>query len=240
MKRIRGLARGISRVIAVSTAIWSIGLLSRAVENACALAGQGVAEGTETGFAHGTGAINGVGDIARFCADVLVMPSMLAVCGLAAVALGSIFVIVRSRTDRAGATFAALAIYGGLALSRAEFAWVLDGSSHTLLGMVARIGLALGGCALAWRWIEDIALAASLEISDDPHAIDARTDLEAARLAKRGPSTTDNASRRLQSALKAEAPLTGGNEPGLHGRGSPIPRVLPDQDRPVGGADGTV
>jgi len=233
MQRLRGLSRGIARVIAVATAVWCFGLLARSVETSCVLAGHGVVDGAETSLTAGAAVITGVRDIARFTADALSVPSVLSVAALAAVSLGSILVIVRSRSDKAGATFAALAIYGALALSRTEIAAILDHSGHSAWHLAARLGLALGSIALAWRWIEDVALAGSLAPNDDPHAVDARTDIEASRVARSGPSTTDAASRRLRDALRSETTVSGG-EPGLSGRGSPIPRVMPDQDSPIG------
>lgn len=233
MQRLRGLSRGISRVIATATAVWCFGLLARAVETSCVLAGHGVVDGEDASLTAGAAVITGVRDVARFAGDTLAIPSVLAIAALAAVALGSILVIVRSRTDKAGATFAALAIYGALALSKTEIASILEHGGDTAWHLAARLGLALGSIALAWRWIEDVALAASLAPDDDPHAVDARTDIEASRVARQGPSTTDAASRRLRDALKSETSISGA-EPGLSGRGSPIPRVLPDQDAPVG------
>ena len=44
------------------------------------------------------------------------------------------------------------------------------------------------------------------------------------------------ASRRLRDALVGETKRQ--TTVGLHGHGSPIPRVLPDQDAPVGSAHG--
>jgi len=233
MKRLRGLSRGISRVIAVATAVWCFGLLARAVETSCVLAGHGVVDGADASLTAGAAVISGVRDVARFTGDALSVPAVLAIAGLAAVSLGSLMVILRSRSDKAGATFAALAVYGALALSRTEISSILDHSGHSAWHLAARLGLALGSIALAWRWIEDVALAASLAPDDDPHAVDARTEVEASRLARQGPSTMDASSRRLRDALKTQSPLASG-EAGLSGRGSPIPRVMPEEDAPVG------
>ena len=233
MQRVRGLSRGISRVIAVATAVWCFGLLARAVESSCVLAGHGVVDGDEAALTSGAAVITGVRDIARFAGDALSVPAVLAIAGLAAVSLGSLMVILRSRSDKAGATFAALAVYGALALSRTEIASILDHSGHSAWHLAARLGLAVGSIALAWRRIEDVALAASMAPDDDPHAVDARTDVEASRLARQGPANIDASSRRLRDALKSETTVMGADS-GLSGRGSPIPRVLPDQDAPVG------
>lgn len=236
MHRNRGLARGISRVIAIGTAIWCFGLLARAVETSCVIAGSGVVNEGDAGLTAGAAAISGIRDVARFTADAMSVPSVLAIGGLAAVALGSLMVIVRSRSDKAGATFAALALYGALAISRTEVVAILDGSGQSIWHMLARLGLVAGSCALAWRWVEDVALASSLAPSDDPHEIDARTDREAAHIARNGPLTTDASSRRLRDALKMETTV-GAAEPGLHGRGSPIPRVMPTQHEGLGAAE---
>jgi hypothetical protein len=145
-------------------------------------------------------------------------------------------VLVRSRSERFGATFAALALYGALALSRTEVAGVLDGSGQSAWYLAARIGLVIGSCALAWNWIEDVSLAGAIGPSDDPHEVPSRIEVEAAHVARTGPSTTDAASRRLRDALVGETKRQ--TTVGLHGHGSPIPRVLPDQDAPVGNARG--
>jgi len=127
-------------------------------------------------------------------------------------------------------------VFGALALSRTEIHAILDGSGHTLTHMLARLGLVIGTGALVWRWIEDVALAASLAPNDDPHAVDAAADREAAHIAKHGPLNTDAASRRLREVLRTESESPA-HEPGLHGRGSPIPRLMPTHDEPVGSAD---
>lgn len=236
MKRLRGQAHGISRVVAVATAALTIGLLSRAVENACVIASSGIAPDAASNMDAGAATITGIRDIARFTADAMTIPSTLAVAALATVALGSIMVLVRSRSERAGATFAALALYGALALSRTEVASVLDGTNHSVWYLAARLGLVAGSCVLAWRWIEDISLAGAIGPSEDPHEVSSRIELEAAHVARTGPSTTDAASRRLRDALVGETKRQ--TTVGLHGHGSPIPRVLPDQDAPVGSAHG--
>lgn len=236
MQRFRRFSRGVTRVIAVATAVWCLALLARAVESSCVIAGAGVVDGSDSALTAGAAVITGIRDVARFVAEALVLPAVLAVSALAAVALGSILVIVRSATDRAGATFAALAIFGAFAISRNELQAMLDGSGHTVLHMLARLGLVAGTCALAWRWIEDVALAASLTADEDPHHVDAAHDREAARIAKHGPASGDAASRRLREVLKSET-IAPANEPGLHGRGSPIPRMMPSDDLPVGHVD---
>jgi hypothetical protein len=230
MKRLRGQAHGISRVIAVATAVWCLGLLARAVETSCVIAGNGIAPEAGGDMDAGVATITGIRDVARYIADVMTIPSSLAIAALATVALGSLMVIVRSRSERAGATFAALAVYGALALSRTEVAGILDGAGQSAWFLAARLGLVLGSCALAWRWIEDISLAGAIGPSDD------RADLEAAHVARTGPSTTDAASRRLRDVVIGEGKRQ--STVGLHGHGSPIPRVLPDQDTPVGSGRG--
>ncbi len=236
MKRVRGLSRGVTRVIAVLCATWCLGLLARAVETSCVIAGAGVVDGGPESLTAGAAVIASIREVARFTAELLTIPSALAISGLAAAALGSLMVILSSRSDKAGATFAAITIFGALALSRTEVNAILDGSGHTLWHMLARIGLVVGTCALVWRWIEDVALAASLAPNDDPHHVDPAADREAAFIAKHGPARNDAASRRLHEVLKQEQ-VQRGNEPGLHGRGSPIPRMMPTHDEPLPGAE---
>ena len=235
MTRLRGLSRGVSRVIALATAVLCAGLLARAVHTSCIIAAHGVTPGSAEDLTAGAAVIGTVGDFARMAADVLSVPSMLAVAALAAVALGSLLVVVRSQSDRAGATFFALAVFAALTLSRTEARAMLDDGGHTAWHLAARIGLAIGVCVLAWRWIEDVALASSLLPSDDPHAVDAAADREAEHIATHGPLSTDAASRRLRQALRAESKEDA--EPALHGRGSPVPRVMPAPQGALGAAD---
>jgi len=231
MTRLRGSARGLSHVIAVATAVWCLGLLARAVETSCVIAGMGVVDTPATPPTAGAPAIHGVGGIARDVADLLSMPSGLAIGALAFLAVGSVLIVHRSRSERAGATFIALAVWGSLALSQTEIRAILEGNGHTVWHLAARVGIVVGSLALTWRWIEDIALAASLLPNDDPHPVDRATDEEATHVATLGPSGRGSASRQLSSALGIRERSHGAiADPGLSGRGSPIPRVMPTHD----------
>ena len=235
MTRLRGLSRGVSRVIALATAVLCAGLLARAVHSSCVIAAHGVHPGSAEDLTAGAAVIGTVGDFARTVADFLSLPALLSIAALAAVALGSLLVVVRSQSDRAGATFFALAVFAALTLSRTEARTMLDDGGHTAWHLAARIGLAVGVCVLAWRWIEDVALAASLLPSDDPHPVDAAADREAEHIATHGPLSADAASRRLRQALRSESNHDA--EPALHGRGSPVPRVMPTHEGALGGAE---
>ena len=157
--------------------------------------------------------------------------SIIAIGALAFLAVGSVLIVHRSRSERAGATFIALAVWGSLALSQTEIRAILEGNGHTVWHLAARVGIVVGSLALTWRWIEDIALAASLLPNDDPHPVDRATDEEATHVATLGPSGRGSASRQLSSALGIRERSHGAiADPGLSGRGSPIPRVMPTHD----------
>ncbi|MFM1805638.1 MAG: hypothetical protein RL136_2517 [Planctomycetota bacterium] len=232
LPRFRGFARSVGRVVAIGTALVCLGLLARGVQTSCEIAGHGVEVASPEGLGAGAAVIGSIRDGARYTADFLSVPAMLAIGALAAVALGSVMVILRSRSDKAGATFFALAVFAALTLSRSEARAMLDDSNHDAWHLAARVGLALGACLLAWRWIEDVALAASMLPSDDPHEVDPLADREAQHIATHGPMHTDANSRRLRDALRTDS-IREEPEPGLHGRGSPIPRVMPAQDAPL-------
>ena len=197
MTRLRGLSRGVSRVIALATAVLCAGLLARAVHSSCVIAAHGVHPGSAEDLTAGAAVIGTVGEFARTAADFLSLPALLSIAALAAVALGSLLVVVRSQSDRAGATFFALAVFAALTLSRTEARTMLDDGGHTAWHLAARIGLAVGVCVLAWR--------------------------------------SDAASRRLRQALRSESNHDA--EPALHGRGSPVPRVMPTHEGALGGAE---
>ena len=94
------------------------------------------------------------------------------------------------------------------------------------------VGLVVVSALLAWRWIEDVALAAAVAPTVDPLAIDARIDNEAAESARNGPISRDSASRQLRGVLGIASRVEFIEESGLSGRGSPIPRVMPN-DEPI-------
>lgn len=223
----QGIARSFTRAIAIATAVGALGLVAKIAHQGAILARppQKVFDGADG--ATGAPAISAIEEWAGFAARALETPAMLSVAALAALALGSLIIVARGSSARCGATVIALALYGALALSsevtRTLFAPSEEGAR---LPMIAFEAVSLFGvAALAWRWIEEIALAAALGPREDPHAIDAQTDREAAEDAERGP-TTRGVSRHLNKALAEQKD----RDPGLSGAGSPIPRVMPDDD----------
>lgn len=227
MSSSQGLARSFTRVIATATAVWSLGLVAKIAHQSAILARppQKVFDGAESGT--GAPAISATEEWAGFAARALETPATLAVAALAALALGSLIIVARGSSNRCGATVIALALYGALALSsgvtQSLFASGDDGVTIWQIGF--EVVVLLGMAALGWRWIEEVALAAALGPREDPHAIDAKTDREAAEDAERGPSGR-GFSRHLNKALGER------KEPdaGLSGAGSPIPRVMPEDD----------
>lgn len=235
-----GLARALSRAIALSTAIWCLGVLARAGETACRLATHGAGkpdhpEATNLAEAGSPGTI-ALGRAFSSAADLLLTPSLVAAGALAGLALASFLIIIRGRSVRAGATTLALAAFAGFALAGSETRALLSVVEPSWIGVVARGAIAVASAVLAWRWIEDVALAAALVPLVDPHAIDAELDREAAAAASRGLDDRDAASRRLDRALGGSAGvgrierLVAAEEPHLHGQGSPIPRFMPEDD----------
>lgn len=242
-----GLARALSRAIALSTAIWCLGVLARAGETACRLATQGTNDpghGDGASVAQsGTPGTIALGRALSSAADLLLTPAMLAAGALAGLAVASFLIIVRGRSVRAGATTLALAAFAGFALAGSETRALLAVVEPSWLGVLARVAIAVASAVLAWRWIEDVALAAALVPLVDPMAIDAELDREAAAAASRGVDARDAASRRLDHALGGSSSagrierMVEAEEPHLHGQGSPIPRFMPSDEvsTPAGG-----
>ena len=121
-------------------------------------------------------------------------------------------------------------LFGSLALGRNEVSPVLARATPSLVGLAAVVGLVVVSALLAWRWIEDVALAAAVAPTVDPLAIDARIDNEAAESARNGPISRDSASRQLRGVLGIASRVEFIEESGLSGRGSPIPRVMPNDE----------
>ena len=187
---------------------------------------------TTNDAAVGVPLIGRIGAAAGVAADAMVPLSMFAMGGLAALALASFFIVVRTHSPRAGAVLTALVLFGSLALGRDEVGPVLARATPSLVALAAVVGLVVVSALLAWRWIEDVALAAAVAPTVDPLAIDARIDNEAAESARNGPISRDSASRQLRGVLGIASRVEFIEESGLSGRGSPIPRVMPN-DEPI-------
>lgn len=213
-----GLARGIMRVgIALVAALDAI-LVLRVVESACRLSQP--AESDASTLVPRIGAWSGV------AADAGLAATPPIVAALAALGLGSLFVVVRGSSPRATASVALLALSAALLASPAAVQGVFGTAGAGLLPIAVRVVIATLLAALAWRWIEEIALAAALAPRVDPLAIDAATDREASEDASRGPGGRDGAARRLDEILServAADPLAMSREEGILGTGSPIP-----------------
>ncbi len=227
-----GMARGLTRAIVCTALVWCLSPLARAIEIACVLASADAPRAATSEASVGVPLITRIGSAAGVAADALVPISMFAIGGLAALALASFFLIARTQSPRAGAALTALVLFGSLSLGRDEVTPVLASATPSLVALAAAVGLVAISALLAWRWIEDVALAAAVAPIADPLAIDPRIDLEAAESARMGPISRDSASRHLRGALGLTGRIDLVEDPGLSGRGSPIPRVMPD-DEPV-------
>lgn len=232
-----GLARALTRAIALATAIWCLGIVARAGEAACRLAGAGP-EAAKGPDAAGVPAVVALTRAMTSAADLLLTPSLLATGALAGLAVASFLVIIRGRSLRAGATTLALGLFAGFALGGAETRALLSVVEPGWFAIGSRVAIAVASAAIAWRWIEDVSLAAALVPLVDPHAIDAALDQEAAAAASRGFDDRDAATRRLDRVLgegggggRIER-IVEATEPHLHGQGSPIPRTMPADDLP--------
>lgn len=227
-----GMARALTRAIVCTALVWCLSPLARAIEIACVLASVGAPQTTTNDAAVGVPLIGRIGAAAGVAADAMVPLSMFAMSGLAALALASFFIVVRTQSPRAGAVLTALVLFGSLALGRNEVGPVLARATPSLVALAAVVGLVVVSALLAWRWIEDVALAAAVAPTVDPLAIDARIDNEAAESARNGPISRDSASRQLRGVLGIASRVEFIEESGLSGRGSPIPRVMPN-DEPI-------
>jgi hypothetical protein len=218
-----GLARGILRIGLVLVAALDAVLLLRVVEAACRLSQPGDAE--PEAFVPRLGVWSGIAADAGLAA----LPAILAATG--ALALASLLVVVRGASPRATATVGTLALSAAMLASPEAVRGMFGAAAAGLLAIGLRVVLAALLAALAWRWVEELALAAALAPRIDPHEIDAVTDREAAEDARKGPGGRDGAARRLDEVLseRVEGPRgrsTRDSDPGFLGSGSPIPPTL--------------
>lgn len=213
-----GLARGIIRIgLALVAALDAI-LVLRVVESGCRLSQP--SESDAPSLVPRIGAWSGVAADAGLAAA----PSILA--ALAALGLASLLVVVRGASPRATTTVALLALSAAFLASPAAIHGVFGPGGAGLLAIALRTVIAVLLAVLAWRWIEELALAAALAPRIDPHAIDATTDREATEDAVRGPGGRDGAARRLDEVLSERVvgvPAVLPREGGILGTGSPIP-----------------
>ena len=240
---LEGLARGVSRTISAASALWCLALTARVAQIACDLAGGREASAQHVGdqSASTNAGLPAIASVSSWCAmvaDTLAAPAFLATGALAALALASFMVIIRGRSVRAGATTVALALYATLLVSRDEARGLLATTDPSMFALLVRAAIAVGCVCLAWRWVEDVALAAALAPKEDPLSIDEATEREATLAGARGMDSSDAASRRLDRVLHRPSAQQQGidsiqAEPGLHGKGSPIPRMMPSDDFPL-------
>ena len=213
-----GLARGIIRIgLALVAALDAI-LILRVVESGCRLSQP--SESDAPSLVPRIGTWSGVAADAGLAAA----PSILA--GLAALSLASLLVVVRGASPRATTTVGLLALTAAFLASPAAVHGVFGAGGAGILSIAFRTVIATLLAVLAWRLIEELALAAALAPRVDPHAIDATTDREASEDAVRGPGGRDGAARRLDEVLServVSAPDTAPREGGILGSGSPIP-----------------
>jgi hypothetical protein len=213
-----GIARGVIRIgIALVAALDAI-LVLRVIESGCRLSQP--LETDATTLVPRIGAWSGVAADAGLAAA----PSVLA--ALAALSLASLLVIVRGASPRATATVALLALTAAFLASPGAVFGVFGPGGAAILAIAFRTVIAVLLAVLAWRWIEELALAAALAPRVDPHAIDATTDREASEDAIRGPGARDGAARRLDEVLServVSASVASSRESGMLGTGSPIP-----------------
>jgi hypothetical protein len=213
-----GLARGIIRIGLALVAALDATLVLRVVETGCRLSQP--AETDAASLVPRLGAWSGVAADAGLAA----CPSILA--ALAALSLASLLVVVRGSSPRATTTVALLALTAAFLASPAAVHGVFGPGSVGVLAIAFRIVIAVLLAVLAWRWIEELALAAALAPRVDPHSIDAATDREASEDALRGPGGRDGAARRLDEVLServVSASVSSQREGGMLGTGSPIP-----------------
>jgi hypothetical protein len=166
-------------------------------------------------------------------ANAVAPVAAFAVGALAALALACLMIEVRSVTSRVGATVAALALYGGAAIQVTEIREAMLALAPGFLGVGVSIAIMTASLVLAWRWVENLALAAALPARVDPLAISAEVDFEAGSRAHRGVDSVNSSAARLAGAFHrvvGESSTGEGDGDGLSGRGSPIPKRLPDDE----------
>lgn len=223
------LARTLIRVIWVCTAVWALLPFAKAVELACRL---GVGDPLAPAAKSDDGAIiTRVAEWSGVLANAVAPVATFAVGALAALALACLMIEVRSVTSRVGATVAALALYGGAAIQVTEIRESMLALAPGFLGVGVSVAIVTASLVLAWRWVENLALAAALPAREDPLAISAEIDFEAGSRAHRGVDSVNSSAARLAGALHrvvGESAAAEGD--GLSGRGSPIPKRLPDDE----------
>ncbi len=225
------LARTLIRVIWVTTAVWVLLPIAKTVQLACLL---GVGDPLAPAAKSDDGVlIARLAEWSGMLATGLSPVSTFAVGSLVALALGCLSIEARSVAPRVGATIAALALYGGVALNLAEIREAILTLQPGFVGVTVTIMMVASSLVLAWRWVENVALAAALSPREDPLAISPEVDAEAGSRAHRGVDSVNMSASRLAGAFqRVVRESSTGDEEGLSGRGSPIPRRLPD-DEPV-------
>ncbi len=128
---------------------------------------------------------------------------------LCALGLGSLLVLAAGRSPRAGATVASVAIAATVVVSADSIGETIVGlSSHW--ASLACLGLSLFAIVLlAWRWTEELALAAALAArlevkrlaTQRDQAALREADREASQMTHRGVELRDDASRVLARVL---------------------------------------
>jgi len=223
------LARTLIRMIWVCSAIWVMLPVAKAVELACVL---GVGDPLAAAAKSADGAfITRLAEWSGVLAKAVSPVATFAVGALVALALASLAIEVRSIAPRVGATISALALYGGTAVQATEIREGLLAFAPGFLGISVAITIAIASLVLAWRWVENVALAAALPIREDPLAISAEVDLEAGTRAHRGVDSVNTSASRLAGAFhRVVSEPVAEQDAGLSGRGSPIPRRLPDDE----------
>lgn len=225
------LARSLIRVIWVSTAVWVLLPMTKTVQLACLL---GVGDPLAPAARSDDGLlIARLAEWSGMLALGLSPVSTFAVGSLVALALACLLIEARSVAPRVGATIVALALYGGVALNLVEIREAMLALTPGLVGIAVSILMAMSSLILAWRWVENVALSAALLPREDPLAISPEVDAEAGSRAQRGVDAVNMSTSRLTGAFQRfvrESSMA--EEPGLSGRGSPIPRRLPE-DEPV-------
>ena len=223
------LARTLIRMIWVCTATWVVLPVAKAVELACML-GVGDPLAAAAKSEDGT-LITRVAEWSGVLASAVSPVATFAVGALVALALASLAIEVRSITPRVGATIAALALYGGPAVQAAEIREGLLALAPGLRGIAVAITIGVASLVLAWRWVENVALAAALPAREDPLAVSAEVDREAGSRAHRGVDSVNTSASRLAGAFhRVVGEPVSEEDAGLSGRGSPIPRRVPDDE----------
>ncbi|MFM7261175.1 MAG: hypothetical protein ACKO3W_11280 [bacterium] len=221
------------RAIAFCAVLFACFPLAKAVELSCVLA---IGDPTTVSAgSEGTSVVGRIGEVAAIVASATAGLAGMSAAALVALALATIFLAIRARTPRIGATVTSLALFAAIASHSIELQGAVLALGAGAFGITVSVAVVGATAALAARWIEDVALSVALEKSIDPLAISRELDAEVGDAARLGVSSVDQASFRLAGALGrtvAERGLGASHveEPGLSGQGSPIPRRMPDDD----------